>query len=137
MPIEEAVAHYTRRPAKIREPAILIRINKLYRYGMTDAELYDATRSAWKVGPRRREQAELAFAVFEGVVREVYRIETWLKAGSTFNHRTGGRSGPRPGRWEFVGVIAEADVRRRYVNRYVRDRFAQGAQNPISYVNID
>jgi hypothetical protein len=58
MPIREVVAHYTRRKANIREPSILIRINKLYRYGMTDAELYDATRSAWRVGPKR-ERAQL------------------------------------------------------------------------------
>ena len=63
------VAHYTRRKANIREPSILIRINKLYRYGMSDVELYDATRSAWKIGPKR-ERAFLALPVFEGVVRE-------------------------------------------------------------------
>jgi hypothetical protein len=46
MPVKELVAHYTQKKADIREPSILIRINKNYHYGMTDAELYDATRSA-------------------------------------------------------------------------------------------
>ncbi len=135
MPLAEVVAHYTRRPARIREPAILIRINKLYRYGMSDVDLYDATRTAWKVGPRR-EAAQLAFAVFEGVVREVYAIARWLPAGSTFSTRRGGRGVRNPGRWEFVGTVADDAVRSRYVNRYVGHLFMQGAQNPISYVNI-
>lgn len=136
MPVNEVVAHYTRRKAVIREPAILIRINLLYRYGMSDVELYDATRSAWKVGDRA-DRAELAMAVFDGVVREVYRISQWLPGGSTFNTRRDGRGIERPDRWEFVGTLAEDKLRERYVNRYVGHLFSQGAQNPISYVNID
>ena len=109
MPIEEIIAHYTRRKAKVREHVILIRINKLYRYGMTDAELYDATRSAWRVGSRRSE-AEYAVAVFEGVGREVYKITEWLPAGSTFNTRRdtlGLTKRDRRVKWEFVGIVAD------------------------------
>ncbi len=133
--LQEVVAHYTRRKAKIREPAILIRINQAYRYGMSDVELYDATRSAWRVG-EKREAAEFAFAVFEGVVREVYQIEDWISGGSTFNVHHGGRAVRRPRRFEFVGTIAEPEIRKRYVNRYVGHFFPPGAQNPISYVNL-
>jgi hypothetical protein len=134
-PLKEVVAHYTKRKADIREPAILIRINRLYRYGMTDAELYDATRSAWQVG-RRRDDALYAFAVYEGVVREVYRITHWHPSGSTFNSRRGGLRGRESDRWEFVGTLAEDKIRYRYVNRYVGHLFTQGAQNPIAYVNL-
>lgn len=136
MSLEEVVALYTRKPARIREPAILIRISRLYRYGMTAVELYDATRSAWKVGAKR-EQVELAFAVHDGVVREVYEVQDWLPAGSTFNSRFDGRGSPRTDRWEFVGVVAKDSIRNRYMNRYVGDMFRQGAQNPIAYVNVD
>jgi hypothetical protein len=135
-PLSELVAQYTRKRALIREPAILIRVNQLYHYGMSAAELYDATRSAWVVGDRR-EVAQLAIAVFEGVVREVYRITQWLPAGSTFNSRWSGKAFRRDGRWEFVGVLASEKVRLRYVNKYVGHLFTQGAQNPISYVNLE
>ena len=100
MPLDDIVAHYTRKPAKIKQPAILIRINKLYRYGMSDAELYDATRSAWKVG-ERADRVEYAFSVFEGVIREVYKITGWLPAGSTFSLR---RDGARPRTAGTLGV---------------------------------
>lgn len=130
------MAQYTRRRATIKEPSILIRINQLYHYGMTEAELYDATRSAWVLGDRR-ELAQFAFAVFEGVVREVYRITKWLPAGSTFNARWPRKPLRRNGRWEFVGVIAPEELRKRYINRYVGYLFTQGGQNPISYVNLE
>lgn len=64
-PLNEVVARYTRRRASIKEPAMVIRINRLYRYGMSDLELYDATRSAWVLGPRR-ERAEYALAGVRG-----------------------------------------------------------------------
>lgn len=134
-PVAHVAAQYTRRPAKIKEPAILIRINDLYRPDMTPAELYDATRSAWVVGDRR-DEAKFAFAVFEGVIREVYEITDWLEGGSTFVHQRDGRRHAWEERWEFVGTIADDSVRKRYVNTYVGDLFQQGAQNPIKYLNL-
>jgi hypothetical protein len=134
MPLAQLVAAYRKKPVRIREPAVLIRINQLYRPTMSPTELYDATRSAWKVGPQR-EQAKYAVAVFEGIVREVYEITAWLPAGSTFSVRD--ERGVRAlGRWEFVGRLAPARLRQRYVDRYVGKQFPQGAQNPIAYVNI-
>jgi hypothetical protein len=136
MPVEEVVAHYVQKRVEVREPSLLIRINKSYRYGMTEAELYDATRSAWRLGTRA-ERAEYAFAVFQGVVREVYEICGWLDGGATFNNRTGGRPALRRGRWEFVGAVADEKIRKRYVNRYVGHYFKRGQQSPIKYVNVD
>jgi hypothetical protein len=134
MPLDDLIALYRRRRVRIKDPSILIRINELYRPQISATELYDATRASWKLG-QNRERAKYAFAVFEGIVREVYEISQWLPAGSTFNSRNprGVRS---PGRWEFVGRRAPEPVRRRYVNRDVSTYFKQGAQNPISYVKI-
>lgn len=133
-PLDELIAFYRRRPVRIQEPSILIRIRELYRSQMTTSELYDATRASWKLGPKR-ESAKYAFAVYEGIVREVYEITKWLPAGSTLNSRDphGVRS---PNRWEFVGRFAPENMRRRYINRDVSGYFKRGAQNPISYVRI-
>jgi hypothetical protein len=135
MPLQDVIAHYTLKKAVFKnDPVILIRINQLYRYGMTDAELYDATRGVWRVSPKR-DKAKYALAVFEGVVKEVYEIKQWFPAGSTFSTRDR-RDIMAPGRWEFVGKIAEdKKVRSRYVNRYV-GLLPHGAMYPISYVNI-
>ena len=69
-------------PVKIIDPVILIRINKTYRNDMSAHALYEATRGVWVVGPRR-ENAKLALAVFNGMVREVYEIREWQPAGTT------------------------------------------------------
>ena len=133
-PLRQVVAHYRRKPVTVREPAVLIRINREYRSTMTPIELYDATRASWKVGDRR-DDAKYALAVFEGIVREVYEITTWLRSGSTFNSRFP-RGDKRRDRWEFVGRLADDAIRRRYIDRFVGDQFKRGAQNPIAYVNL-
>ena len=132
--LRDLTALYDRSPVEVKDPAILIRINRLFRPGMDAMELYDATRSAWRVG-ERREGARLAFSVFEGIVREVYAIAAWLPAGVTMGtHPMEGQV--RDGRWEFVGRPATEAVRRRYVNRDVSAYFPQGSQNPVVYVNV-
>jgi len=135
-PLAQLVAQYTKRKAEIKVPAILIRINKLYRFGMTPAELYDATRASWKVGPKK-DKARYALAVYDGVVREAYSITGWLPGGTTFAAQNDGREARRPDRWEFVGTLADDRARKRYVNTYVGHLFPPGAQNPITYVNIN
>jgi hypothetical protein len=134
LPLKDIVALYRKKRVTIKEPGIVIRINRLYRPGLTPVELYDATRGVWVVGPRR-EKAKYAFAIFAGVIREVYEIATWLPAGATMGTRRPGDV-EAPGRWEFVGRLAPKRLRKRYIDRYVGHTFRQGGQNPISYVNL-
>jgi hypothetical protein len=134
LPLKDIVALYRKKRITIKEPGIVIRINRLYRPGMTPTELYDATRGVWVVGPQR-EKAKYAFAIFGGVIREVYEIAHWLPAGSTLSTRSPGDI-RAPGRWEFVGRVAPERLRKRYLGRYVGHTFRQGSQNPISYVNL-
>jgi hypothetical protein len=123
-------------PVEVRHKVILITINKLYRPGMPLPDLYDATRSAWKVNPELH-QPEYAFSVYRGIVRAAFEITRWLPAGSTlktYEHDGYRPEGPRAGRWEFVGLRAPDTVWRRYVGKSVRKYIVQGAQNPIQYV---
>lgn len=125
------------RPVEITHPVILINIAQLYRPGMSPPELYDATRHAWRVNPSRH-PAEYALAIQGGIVREVYEIAQWFPAGTTY--RTNDQHGERrhdsdPTRFEFVGHLAEPDVRKRYLHKSVEDYFVQGAQNPIKYIH--
>lgn len=121
--------------ANIDHPSILIRIARLWDPAMTSEELYDATRGHWKVGSRR-EQAELAMAVADGVVREVYVIEGWHRAGTTRSATDVHRSAP-PDRWEFTGRRAPAEIREKYRGRSVKHYFPRGSQNPIRYAGAD
>ena len=118
--------------ALISEAVILIRINQLYSEGMGRQALYDATRGIWRVGERRY-KADFAFAVYQGMVKEVYRIENWVPAGTTLD-RPDLDEFDLSTRWEFVGKIAEESIRQKYLGKSVRSYLGR-SQNPILYVN--
>jgi hypothetical protein len=128
---KELITMLTARPAKIKHEAILILINKLYRSEMTPEELYEATRGIWVIGPKR-DKAQFAMAVYQGIVREVYRIKRWLPAG-TLDYETRDSKGfKKSGKWEFEGEVAN-DVRDGYIGFSVRHILGK-ARNPIRYV---
>jgi hypothetical protein len=117
------------------DKAILITINQLYSSDLTARELLEATRGIWVVDPERAGRAELAMAVYQGVVKEVYRIRGWYRAG-TLGYRTRDTRGfRRSGRWEFDGDVAP-DVRGLYVGKSIRRHQGKSRQNPIRYVNV-
>jgi hypothetical protein len=132
--LSELEFQYAAKPIKkIVEPVMLIRINKLYRPGMTAEALYEATRGIWTCGTRR-EKARYGFAVFQGVVREVYEIQAWHPAG-TLEYRTRKPEDVRsPNRWEFSGKVA-SELSKKYKGGSVEKFFSKGAQLPFKYLN--
>lgn len=116
--------------ASIRHRAIIFKINKLYRSNMSSQELYETTRGVWRVSIERAMDAELAMAVYQGVVIEVYRINNWYPAGTLkYQYRDDTYEPIYKDRWEFDGEIAE-DLRDEYVGKTV-----ETGRYPVGYVN--
>lgn len=132
--LKELTTYYAAEPVTINHSSVLIRVNKKYFRGISAQELYEVTRGVWKMG-ERRESAYYAFAVFEGVVREVYKIDSWHKAGSTEYLIRQNSDINIEGRWEFVGIKAQEEIRQLYFGKSVSDYFVKGQQSPFSYVN--
>jgi hypothetical protein len=128
---------YAPTDADVPDPVMLITINRLYRNGMTARELYEATRGVWaNHSLERLAGVRLVFAVFEGIVREVYQPEFWRPAGTEgYDTRPPLTPEDIKGRVEFVGKLATDDVRKRYINTSVRHLIGLGAQNPCKYIN--
>lgn len=117
---------------EVVDPSLLIRIPRLFREGMSDLALYEATRGVWKVG-ERRDQARYGLAVHQGLVVEVFEIHRWEPAGTAHYETRAFEPGEVDGRYEFVGSIAPEAIRSKYVGRSVAQYFPQGAQNPLAY----
>lgn len=108
----------------ISEPAILVRINQKYREGLTQEELYKITRGEWVIGERRI-KAKYAFAVYRGIVLQVYEINKWIPfSGQTPSNRK---------RWCFEGKVAEE--LQHYKDGSVKHYFARGEVNPVKNIN--
>ena len=122
----------------ITEPLLLIRIPKLFKPGMTEEALYEATRGVWKVNPDRAKNAQYALCIAKNSVQEVYVIEQpWNPADpSNYKTRNDLTTIKYAGRWEFIGKVAPVEIRSKYVGKSTTNMFKKGEANPISYVNI-
>jgi len=118
--IDEVVQYYDAKVITISEPTIIININRLYKRYISYDELYNITRSAWKVASYRRDKVKYAVAAYRGLVREVYEIDSW-------NINSYGD------RWEFVGKVANPEIREKYINQSLSNYVKKGSQNPIKY----
>lgn len=132
MSIQQLVGHYSATPAEIEHKVILIRINKTFRHNMSVEELYDATRGTWDLGVRR-EKAEYAIPVFNGVTKELFKIVDWHPGGST-KYTT--RTMERDSRVEFTGDVDNTVLREKYIDRDVTKYFKRGNPRSCVYVNF-
>lgn len=64
---DEIITEFAAQPVEIDDRAITININQSYVYGMSEEDLYDATRGIWKIG-ERCQNASIALAVCRGIV---------------------------------------------------------------------
>lgn len=125
-------------PAEINDSALLIRINKQFKYGISAQELYESTRGVWVIG-QRRNRANFAMAVYAGVIREVYEIDSWHRAGTTeyLTRDKDELAKYKLKRWEFIGKVASDSIRSRYIGFSVAHLFRIGQQSPVVGVNLD
>ena len=121
------------RAGEIRHRVILFRINKYFKHGMSDEEIYEGTRGVWRIGARRN-RAEYAFGVVHGIVRGVYTVSKWHPAGTTSYRFRPANETRASNRWEFVGKTAPRKILDLYLHTDVRHCLPkQGGQNPVCY----
>lgn len=120
------------RPVKVKEDTILIRINRRYSSNLNALQLYEVTRGTWKLSLRRY-RAKYAMAVYQGIVKQVYRIDRWVPAGySEYTTRKPEEFKKRE-RWEFEGEV-DRKLSKLYVGKSVRKYFPKHGQAPVHYV---
>ncbi len=113
---------------EIMEKVILFRIPVRWNPLMTPEELFESTHGWWRLGTRK-DDADLAFAVSAGVIRAIYKIESWdlRKEGDR-----GFNDGEKP-RFGFRGH--SIDGFDQYLNKSVKHLFKVGEQSPFKYLN--
>lgn len=133
MTINQINSAYSKNKIDVIEKSILVRVNQEFKYSMSDLELYDITRGYWKLNINRANNSEYVFCVYNGIIQEVYKVTTWLKAGKSMNTR--GNVENIDDRFEFIGTLAENSIREKYKYKSVEHYFKKGSANPIMYIN--
>ena len=132
----ELLNTFTAKRVTVRHKALLIKISRMYRHDMPPRELYEAVRAAWVLG-KDREKADYGIALYQGVAKEVYKINKWHPAGTLEYKIRDISNWKSKGRWEFEGEVAEESVRGLYVgNKMHIDGKKVNVQSPVLYANI-
>lgn len=71
---------------------------------------YECTRYAWRVNREKAKKYPYVLSVTRGIVREVYKVEEW-------------RESDIAGRSEFIGHIAEDEVRNLFINKKIPEEY--------------
>jgi hypothetical protein len=143
MRVPEIIAQYAAESTEINEPVILIKVNKLWQRNISPDRLKDITRGDWPLGERRN-KAKYAFAVYRGIIRQVYRIDhhQWQRVRVEDSpvrgkkEQTLAQKAKIKDRWRFDGEIAYN--MQHYVGKRIPEKLlTRGARFPIRYVNCD
>jgi hypothetical protein len=126
--------------ASVDELVVAININRQYPRAKNSEDLYQATRSMWRLNRARAGKARYAFAVYQGEIKEVYEIERWMPTSETTRRYWRERERSQgddfrethDGRSEFIGEVAPQAIRKKYVGKRMPVRHSQ---NPIRYIN--
>ena len=119
---------------EIRENIVIIKINKSYREGMSEIELYDVTRGCWKRKIASVEKADYALAVVYGIVKEVYQIDKWFPAENEVRETIPYNEAVDAGRIIFKGRTANEEIRKKYLDHSVSGFFKRGEIAPVKVI---
>lgn len=99
MRVEELAVLYGAEPAPLPlpQPSVVLRVNAAADATLSDEQIYEAARGDWRAADVLNIDGLLAFVIAHDVIRAVFRVESWSKAGPT---KTGQK-------WKFTGHIAE------------------------------
>lgn len=117
-------------------PVILLDVSARYKAGISALELYEITRGAWRIGAKK-DKASHAMAVANHVIREVYVIDSWHRAGTTPYRVKPFEPFAIDGRWEFLGRLAESSLRNQWIHQSVEHLMNTRLRNDVAYIHCD
>jgi hypothetical protein len=123
----QIIERYKTEEAILNHRVIMITINK----SISDCNIYDATRFAWRIDKNRAEKADFILAIEQGIIVGVFKATEWKKATPKkfpeFDKYIIGRFG-------FEGVEADNEIKDIYLRKRIPSEYRiKGASNPIKY----
>ena len=129
----------------IKHSILVIKINKLYRKNMSQAELYDSVRGFWNASLKsiKARKVEYVFGVYNGLIVAVYKPDEWHYAYEMIDIPQ--KSIMKPEDYERLKKrvyfickdyhVLDEDGRF-YLNKSIVNlKVNQSAQNPITYLS--
>jgi len=122
---------------KIVDSVLVIKINSRWHRGISEEDVYNATRYCWRISDWRLSSFKYVFGVYRGLIKGVYIPAEWVTATKeTIDPITKDRYEGKSRRKYFVGVNAPEEIQNKYLNKDISEYFKKGEQTPIRYIYI-
>ena len=141
VPLDELTNLLTEKTVKVHHDhrGVAILINKHYKPTFGDLEIFEITRGIWNkriVTTCEKNNVKYAYATFNGVVKDVYLIHSWVPAGTQeYFSRSLDPERLKTAKWEFVGKKAPNKIRELYVGKIIQKKRSYG--DPFMLVGYD
>lgn len=127
MTSNEIIRKYEAEPlSEIDSECVIININKTYQRAKGTKSYYEATKESWAINKNKISELKFVLAEFKGFIVEVFAAQDWYEVNAVVE-----KSGKQRIRWGFNGIVAESEVRDKYLNKSITK--TAGASNPIRY----
>lgn len=128
MTTDDVIRLYNAEPlTSLQHQAIIININGQYKRGMSDFDLYNATRQAWVINSKKTNWIKVVLAEYKGLIIEVFSVDNWYGVASK------DKKGKDKTRWAFNGSVADDSLRSIYINKSITHIKKKGNANPVRY----
>lgn len=118
----------------IEDNIAIMKINNTYHDGISDLELYDATRGIWKIKLESVKDVDYVLSVAFGMVKEVYKVDAWVP-DNQLNRKTIPYDEVKgKDRIGFFGKVAEETIRKKYLNKSVAKLYKRGEANSVKII---
>jgi len=111
----------------IDDDCIIININGTYKRGAITDSIYTATKETWKMADWRPALYQYVISEYRGLIREVFMVKNW------YTKKRPDKYGKLYNGFGFDGVVAEAAVRNKYVNKSIKGVKPRGYGYPVVY----
>ena len=128
-PLDELMNIILDKPVKIQKEhsGVGILINRDYKPNFGDLETFEITRGIWRKNlVTIAGEAKYAYALYHGVVKEIYEIHDWVKAGTQEYFTRKLDPTIKKDRFEFVGKIAPQYLRDKYKGKLIEKNRSYG-----------
>lgn len=110
----------------LTDSVVIININRKYKDTKNKAiSVFEATKEAWVIGEKKRNEVKYALAEFQGIIIGVFEITGWYPIQTANNVNNN--------RWGFNGKDATEDIKNKYLNKSIMFAKRRGAANPIRF----
>lgn len=123
----EILTRYKAETAEFKHKILLISINRT----VTDRNIYEAVRFAWKLDVERAQKAEYVLALEKGIIVGIFKPLQWHLARKQYFPEFEIHTNKRYG---FIGEEAENEIQKLYLRKRIPEEYRKrGASNPVKY----